>query len=120
VADVDLDDLAVRLREFAAARAWEQFHTPKNLAMALAGEVGELAAELQWLTPEEADRVMGDPEAAAQMRSELGDVTIYLVRLAHVLGVDLVEAARVKLEEGERRYDVETYWGSVRKAPPLS
>ena len=120
VADVTLDELAVRLREFAAARAWEQFHTPKNLAMALAGEVGELVAELQWLTPEEAEQVMADPEAAARMRAELADVTIYLVRLADVLGVDLIEAARVKLMESERRYDVETYHGSARKAPPLS
>jgi NTP pyrophosphatase (non-canonical NTP hydrolase) len=78
LAVVTIDELAVLLREFAAARAWEQFHTPKNLAMALAGEVGELLAELQWLTPEEADRVMADPEAAARMVSELGDVTIYL------------------------------------------
>jgi NTP pyrophosphatase (non-canonical NTP hydrolase) len=120
VADVTLDDLAVRLREFAGARAWEQFHTPKNLAMALAGEVGELVAELQWLTPEEAEQVMADPEAAARMQAELADVTIYLVRLADVLGVDLIEAARVKLMESEQRYDVETYHGSARKAPPLS
>jgi NTP pyrophosphatase (non-canonical NTP hydrolase) len=120
VADVTLDDLAVRLREFAAARAWEQFHTPKNLAMALAGEVGELVAELQWLTPEEAEQVMADPEAAARMRAELADVTIYLVRLADVLGVDLIEAARVKLVESDHRYDVDTYHGSARKAPPLS
>jgi NTP pyrophosphatase (non-canonical NTP hydrolase) len=115
-----LDELAVRLREFAAARDWEQFHTPKNLAMALAGEVGELLAELQWLAPEEAARVMEDPEAAARMRSELADVTIYLVRLADLLGVDLIEAARAKLTESERRYDVQNYRGSARKAPPMS
>ncbi len=120
VADVTLDDLAVQLREFVSAREWDQFHTPKNLAMALAGEVGELVAELQWLTPEEAARVMADPEAAARMRSELADVTIYLVRLADLLDVDLIEAARVKLIESGRRYDVETYLGSARKAPPLS
>lgn len=120
VADVTLDDLAVQLREFASAREWDQFHTPKNLAMALAGEVGELVAELQWLTPEEATRVMADPQAAARMRSELADVTIYLVRLADLLGIDLIEAARVKLIESGRRYDVETYLGSARKAPPLS
>jgi NTP pyrophosphatase (non-canonical NTP hydrolase) len=120
VADVTLDDLAAQLREFVSAREWEQFHTPKNLAMALAGEVGELVAELQWLTPEEAARVMADPQAAARMRSELADVTIYLVRLADVLGVDLIEAARTKLIESGRRYDVETYRGSARKAPPLS
>jgi NTP pyrophosphatase (non-canonical NTP hydrolase) len=109
----------VQLRKFASARDWDQFHTPKNLAMALAGEVGELVAELQWLTPGEAARVMADPEAAARMRSELADVTIYLVRLADLLGVDLIEAARTTLAENERRYDVETYRGSARKAPPL-
>jgi NTP pyrophosphatase (non-canonical NTP hydrolase) len=117
---VTLDDLAVQLREFVSVREWAQFHTPKNLAMALAGEVGELVAELQWLSPEEAARVMADPQAAARMRSELADVTIYLVRLADLLGVDLIEAARVKLIESGRRYDVETYRGSARKAPPLS
>ena len=63
---------------------------------------------------------MDDPETADRMRSELADVTIYLVRLADLLGVDLVEAARVKLAESDRRYDVETYRGSARKAPPLS
>jgi NTP pyrophosphatase (non-canonical NTP hydrolase) len=114
-----LEELAVRLREFAAARDWEQFHTPKNLAMALAGETGELLAELQWLTPEESARVMRDPEAAARVRSELADVVIYLARLADVLGVDLFEVAHAKLDDSERRYDPETYRGSARKAPPL-
>jgi NTP pyrophosphatase (non-canonical NTP hydrolase) len=114
-----LEELAVRLREFAAARDWEQFHTPKNLAMALAGEAGELLAELQWLTPEESARVMADPEAGHRVRAELADVTLYLVRLADVLGVDLIEAANAKLDEGERRYDAATYRGSIRKAPPL-
>jgi len=115
-----LDELTVRLREFATAREWERFHTPKNLAMALAGEVGELLAELQWLTPEEAARVMAEPEAAARLRSELADVTMYLVRLADLLGVDLIEAAHAKLAENEYRYDAEKYRGSARKAPPLS
>jgi NTP pyrophosphatase (non-canonical NTP hydrolase) len=117
---VTLGELTTQLRQFAAARDWEQFHTPKNLAMALAGEVGELLAELQWLTPEEASRVMEDPEAATRMRSELADVTIYLVRLADVLGVDLIQASATKLAESERRYDVEHYRGSARKAPPVS
>ena len=120
MSDVTLDELTALIREFATAREWEQFHTPKNLAMALAGEVGELLAELQWLTPEEAARVMADPEAASRMRSELADVTIYLVRLADVLGVNLIEAVRAKLTESEVRYDVEAYRGSARKAPPLS
>ncbi|MEV0967548.1 nucleotide pyrophosphohydrolase [Microtetraspora glauca] len=113
----ELDRLAVRLREFARARDWEQFHTPKNLAMALAGEVGELVAEFQWLTSDECADL--SPEIRARVRSELGDVTAYLVRLADVLGVDLVEAADAKLDENDRRYDAELYRGSARKAPPL-
>ncbi|MFC4062000.1 nucleotide pyrophosphohydrolase [Planomonospora corallina] len=112
-----LEELAHRLRRFAAARDWEQFHTSKNLAMALAGEVGELLAELQWLTPEQASRVMDEPESAERVRSELADVMIYLTRLADVLGVDLIDAAHAKLDESEDRYPAEIYRGSTRKAP---
>jgi NTP pyrophosphatase (non-canonical NTP hydrolase) len=111
--------LARRLREFAAERDWEQFHTPKNLAMALSGEVGELVAELQWLTPEESWRVRDDPEADARIRGELADVFLYLTRLADLLGVDLLQVAADKLEENDRRYDADGYRGSARKAPPL-
>lgn len=113
----ELEELAERLRAFARAREWEQFHTPKNLVMALAGEVGELVAEFQWLTADES--ADPGPEALARMRTELGDVTLYLVRLADVLGVDLVAAARAKLDDNERRYDADSYRGSARKAPHL-
>ncbi|MFD0732284.1 nucleotide pyrophosphohydrolase [Planotetraspora mira] len=114
----DLNQLASRLQDFARARDWEQFHTPKNLAMALAGEVGELVAELQWLTPDESRRL--DGEALGRVRSELADVTLYLVRLADLLGVELIEAANAKLNESERRYDADLFRGSARKAPPLT
>lgn len=113
----DIGELAARLRDFAAARDWERYHTAKNLAMALAGEAGELLAEFQWLTPEEAQGIMDDPRAARQVRSEIADVFLYLTRLADVLGVDLLAAAGEKLAENERRYDVATYRGSRRKAP---
>ena len=114
----DLDALARRLEQFADARDWAQFHTPKNLAMALAGEVGELVAEFQWLTPDQAASVMtDDAETAARIRAELGDVTNYLVRLGDVLGVDLVEAAHAKIDANEARYPADTYRGSARKAP---
>jgi len=113
----DIGDLAERLRDFTAARDWEQFHTPKNLAMALAGEAGELLAEFQWLTPDEAARVMADPQSARQVRAEIADVFLYLTRLADVLGIDLLAAAADKLAENERRYDAATYRGSRRKAP---
>ena len=120
VGDVsDLDGLAARLREFVAVREWDQFHTPKNLAMALAGEAGELLAEFQWLTPEESTVVMDDPEAAARVRGEIADVTLFLISLADRLDIDLVDTAHAKLDENERRYDAETYRGSARKAPPL-
>jgi NTP pyrophosphatase (non-canonical NTP hydrolase) len=105
------------LRRFADERDWGQFHTPKNLAMALAGEVGELLAELQWLTPEESARVMTDSEAGGRVRAEIGDVMIYLTRLADTLGIDLVEAATDKLADSARRYPVDRSRGSAAKAP---
>jgi NTP pyrophosphatase (non-canonical NTP hydrolase) len=115
----EIEGLAVRLREFAVARDWEKFHTPKNLAMALAGEVGELLAELQWLTPEESAAAMAQEAAAERIRAELGDVALYLVRLADVLDVDLIQAAYDKLDKNERRYSPDLYRGVAEKAPPL-
>jgi NTP pyrophosphatase (non-canonical NTP hydrolase) len=117
-------ELTARVRAFALERDWEQFHTPKNLAMALAGEVGELLAELQWLTPEQSAAVMRDAELGPRVRAELGDVIIYLVRLADVLDIDLVQAGLDKLDESGRRYTVEASHGSVAKIsgdhPPAS
>ncbi|GAB3184970.1 NTP pyrophosphatase (non-canonical NTP hydrolase) [Micromonospora palomenae] len=110
-----MDPLAARLRTFAEERDWQQFHTPKNLAMALAGEVGELLAEFQWLTPEQSAQVMCEPEAGARVKAEIGDVMIYLTRLADVLGIDLVEAALAKLDEVATRYPVEQAKGSAAK-----
>jgi len=116
-----IEALANRLSTFVAARDWEQFHTPKNLAMALAGEAGELVAEFQWLTAEESATVMEtDPDAARQIRSELADVVIYLVRLASVLEIDLVDAAHTKIDKNELRYPVHEYHGSARKAPHVA
>ncbi|WP_406064164.1 nucleotide pyrophosphohydrolase [Micromonospora sp. NBC_00860] len=110
-----MDDLTGRVRAFAEERDWQQFHTPKNLAMALAGEVGELIAEFQWLTPEQSAEVMSDPDAGGRVRAEIGDVMIYLARLADVLGIDLTDAALTKLEDSARRYPVEQARGSAAK-----
>ncbi|MEU4691612.1 nucleotide pyrophosphohydrolase [Actinoplanes sp. NPDC023714] len=103
------------VRAFARDRDWEQFHTPKNLSMALAGEAGELLAEFQWLTPEQSAAVMDDPELGPRVRAELGDVMIYLVRLADTLGIDLIDAATDKLAEAGRRYTVEAARSSAGK-----
>ncbi|MEW2442870.1 nucleotide pyrophosphohydrolase [Micromonospora marina] len=110
-----MNDLTAHVRAFAEERDWQQFHTPKNLVMALAGEVGELLAEFQWLTPEQAGAVMSDPEVGARVQAEIGDVMIYLTRLADVLGVDLQEAAIAKLAEVAVRYPVEDVKGSAAK-----
>jgi len=108
-----LSSLTERLRRFAEARDWDQFHTPKNLAMALTGEAGELAAEFQWLTEEQSRQL--DPERLARVREEAADVLLYLVRLADRLDFDLVEAAHAKIELNEQRYPAERVFGSARK-----
>ncbi|WP_089153972.1 nucleotide pyrophosphohydrolase [Micromonospora sp. NBS 11-29] len=110
-----MNDLTARVRAFAEERDWQQFHKPKNLVMALAGEVGELVAEFQWLTPEQAGAVMDDAEAGARVRAEIGDVMIYLTRLADVLDIDLEEAALAKLTEVAVRYPAEKVRGSAAK-----
>jgi len=113
---VDVTPLQQAIARFAGEREWERFHSPKNLAMALTGEVGELVELFQWLT-EEASRGVGrDPATARPVRDELADVLIYLVRLAAVLEVDLDEAVRSKLEANARRYPVERARGNAVKA----
>lgn len=111
--------LALRdeLRRFAAERDWEQFHSPKNLAAALAVEAAELLEPFQWLTEEESRRLT--PEQAAAVKEEMADVLLYLVRLADKLGVDLGEAAREKMRRNAEKYPVEKARGSSRKYSEL-
>lgn len=99
-----LDDITARQRAFAAAREWERWHTPKNLVMALSGEVGELTEIFQWLTPEQAVTAYADPELRARIDDELADVLLYLTRLADVLGADLIAAADAKIDRNEHRF----------------
>ncbi|RZQ63386.1 nucleotide pyrophosphohydrolase [Amycolatopsis suaedae] len=105
---MSFDDLTTRLRDFADARDWEHFHTPKNLVMALSGEVGELTALFQWLTPEESAKAMDDPELKEKVLDEVADVAIYLTRLVDVLGVDLIEACHAKIDRNDRRFPART------------
>lgn len=99
-----LNELMQEVRRFAEVRNWGQFHTPKNLAMAIAGEAGELAAEFQWLTPEESmsDALTGDQKKSIEL--EIADVQIYLLRLADVLGIDIAEVVREKIRINETRF----------------
>ena len=103
--------LVTDVSAFAAEREWEQFHTPKNLVMALAGEVGELIAEFQWLGQDESRLNPADDRLRA-VREEMADVLIYLIRLSTVLEVDLIDAATDKLVLNEKRYPVELSRGN--------
>jgi dCTP diphosphatase len=104
---VDVLSLAVELQEFSAVRDWEQFHTPKNLVMALSVEAAELLELFQWLTPEQSAAVKGDPQLSARVGQELADVLAYLVRLADVLAIDLNAAVIQKLETNAQKYPVD-------------
>ncbi|HEX9583872.1 MAG TPA: nucleotide pyrophosphohydrolase [Gammaproteobacteria bacterium] len=99
-----LEALRDELKQFARERDWEQFHAPKNLAAGLSVEAGELLEHFQWLSEEESAH-LSEAERAA-VRLELADVFIYLIRLADVLDVDLVAAARDKLAINTERYPV--------------
>lgn len=113
----ELDELRARLREFTAARDWEQFHSPKNLAMALSAEVGELVEVFQWLT--EAQSRALDPKARAAAADEIADVLVYLVRLADQLGIDPVAEAKRKIGDNERKYPVDKARGIAKKYTEL-
>lgn len=97
-----MDDLANRLRAFAAERDWERFHTPKNLASALIVEAAELLEHFQWLTPEQSQQLTAAQRT--EVAHEMADVLIYLTRLADVMGVDLLAAAERKLKLNAEKY----------------
>ena len=101
---LSLDPLHATLQAFVRARGWEQYHSPKNLAMALTGEVGELVEIFQWLTEEESRSVATHPATAEAVRDELADVLIYLVELAAALNVDLNEAVTAKIAKNALKY----------------
>ncbi len=105
--------LQQRLAAFAAARDWEQFHSPKNLAMALSVEAAEVVEEFQWLTDEQSNAL--DAERRERVRLELADVFIYLLRLADRVDVDLMRAVDDKMVQNERRYPAERVRGDSRK-----
>jgi NTP pyrophosphatase (non-canonical NTP hydrolase) len=101
---LDVAKLQRRLAEFAAARDWQQYHTPKNLVAALSVEASELVEIFQWLTPEESARVMADPDTAHRVTDEVADVLSYLLQLCEVLDVDPLAALDAKIERNEKRF----------------
>jgi NTP pyrophosphatase (non-canonical NTP hydrolase) len=109
-----LEGLRRRLAAFARERDWEQFHSPKNLSMALIAEAAELVEHFQWLSQEQSANL--PPEKLEEVRMELADIQIYLVRIADRLGVDLIEAALQKTELNERRFPPERVRGHAGRA----
>ena len=100
----EIEELKAEIKNFAVARDWEQFHTPKNLAMAISGEAGELAAEFQWLTADQSALNALSAEQLEAISLEIADVQIYLLRLADVLNVDVSDVVRRKLAINESRF----------------
>jgi len=108
-----LEQIKTRLREFAAERDWDQFHSPKNLAMALIVEAAELVEHFQWLTEEQSQAL--PPEKLAEVEQEIADIQIYLIRIADKLGVDMEKAVNAKIELNEKKYPAEKVRGSAVK-----
>ncbi|OZI77949.1 nucleotide pyrophosphohydrolase [Bordetella genomosp. 12] len=109
----ELEAIKQALREFAAERQWQPFHSPKNLAMALSGEAGELAAVFQWLT-EAQSRALDARQREAAL-DEIADVQMYLVALADQLDVDIAQAVQRKMAKNALKYPAQAFRGSARK-----
>jgi len=109
----ELEDLKLRLREFAKERDWDQFHSPKNFSMALIVECAELVEHFQWLTDEQSKSLPA--ETLEEVRLEMADIFLYLIRLADKLDVDLMDAANRKIELNALKYPVEKAKGLATK-----
>lgn len=116
---IDVSSMTVALANFAKERDWDQFHSPKNLVMALSAEVGELTEIFQWLSEEESKNVCNDRKGAEAVHDELADVALYLVRIASVLGVDLNQAVTEKLKKNSEKYPVSKALGNHKKYDQL-
>ncbi|MNE73357.1 hypothetical protein D3C80_1693630 [compost metagenome] len=116
---IDVDGATQALRQFAEERDWQQFHSPKNLVMALSGEVGELTEIFQWMTEADSHGAGSAPHTARAVSDELADVALYLIRLADVLGVDLNAAITSKLATNAAKYPVEAARGVSTKYDQL-
>lgn len=110
-------ELGGKVRRFAEERDWAQFHSPKNLSMALAVECAELMEHFQWLTESQSRRL--GRKQLREIEMELADVQIYLIRLSQVLGVDLISASKKKLLDNARKYPVSRARGSAKKYTEL-
>ena len=112
---MEITELQSQLGVFAQERDWEQFHSVRNLILALVGEVGELAAEFQWISDDDIVNALQDSGKRVSVGSEIADVFIYLLRLADITGIDLAEELTKKLAINEERYPPDKARGSAAK-----
>jgi NTP pyrophosphatase (non-canonical NTP hydrolase) len=112
---MNISEIKKRLATFAAARNWDQFHSPKNLSMGLAAEAAELLEIFQWLTERQSVEIVGNEKEMAHVKEEIADVFIYLVRLADKLNVDIEKAVFEKIDLNEMRYPIELSKGDATK-----
>lgn len=110
-----IDRVVNQLRAFVAERDWSQFHDPKNLAMLVASEAGELLAELRWIDNAQADEVATEPRSRARIADEIADVTIGVLLLCDRMGLDLLTAVEVKMEKNRQKYPVAQSRGQARR-----
>jgi dCTP diphosphatase len=115
---MDLEKIQEFQREFAKERDWEQFHTPKNLSMALSAEVGELLEIFQWLTPDQSDNLK-DTEKKNAASEELADITYYVLRIADMMNIDLEKAVWAKMKKNAEKYPVSKSKGNAKKYTEL-
>ena len=108
-----LKNLRARINQFVAEREWDQFHTPKNLAMAMIVEAAEVVEHFQWDTPQESTTL--SDERKTEIGHELADTFVYLLRIAEVCGIDLIAAANAKIDLNAKKYPVEKARGSNAK-----
>src|SRR4030043_1907991 len=112
---MDIFAIQKKLRYFAQARNWDQFHSPKNLTMALAAEAAELLEIFQWLTEEQSKNINKSEKDMALIKQEVADVFIYLARLADTLGIDIEREVLAKIELNEKKYQIELSKNSATK-----
>ncbi len=112
-----IEDVQLKVKRFVEEREWQPYQSPKNIVMALSGEVGELIEHFQWLTQEESNSLTD--ELKAEVRDEMADVFIYLTRLADILDIDLICAAEQKIQKNARKYPVEKARGNQTKYTKL-
>ena len=116
---MDLEDFIKSVDAFALERDWSQFHSVRNLVLAMVGEMGELAEIFQWVSDDQIESFLAKPENQARLQEELADVLIYALRLASVSNIDVMGALEVKLAKNAEKYPVDKSKGSARKYSDL-